>query len=103
VARPRRRRKRKPRGFSDRPWRGIYGPATKFLGSEGREKRGFLNTVSLWIAASIGISSAFTSCMVAAEPGGLGVVPSWIIGLAVGALAFNLAVNWLTKDRFLRP
>ena len=98
-----RKRGKRPQGFSDRPWRGIYDPATKFLGVEGREKRQLLNTVSLWIAISIAVSSGFTGCFIGIEVGGLGVVSSWIIGLVVGAFAFSLAVDWLTKDRFLRP
>ncbi len=102
MARPRRRRKRKPRGFSDSPWRGIYDPFTEFLGVDGPEKRTMLNTFSIWIAFAAAVSSGFGGCFFAIEEGGVGIVPGWAIGLFTGAIVFNVVMGWLEKDRYYR-
>ena len=37
------------------------------------------------------------------EPGGVGIVGGWIIGLVAGVIAFNVVAGWLTEDRYFRP
>ncbi len=99
----RRKRNRKPKGFSE-PWsKPAYDLFTDMIDVHGPEKRTLLNTFSVWIAAAAALSSGFGGCFFAIEKGGVGIVSGWIIGLFVGAIIFNVVMGWLTEDRYYRP
>ena len=98
-----RRKREKPKGFSE-PWsKPAYDAFSNLLDVHGPEKRQALNSVSLWIAGAAALSSAFGGCFFAIEKGGVGIVPGWIIGLVIGVIVFNVAMGWLAEDRYYRP
>ena len=99
----RRKRNRKPKGFSGPGTKPLYDMFTDLIDVHGSEKRALLNTFSVWIAFAAAVSTGFGGCFFAIETGGVGIVSGWIIGLIVGAIAFNVVAGWLTKDRFFRP
>jgi len=99
----RRKRKKKPQGFSE-PWsKPEYDLFTNLIDVHGPEKRAMLNTFSVWIAFAAAVSTGFGGCFLAVETGGTGVVSGWIIGLVVGAIVFNVVMGWLTESRHYRP
>jgi len=98
-----RRKRKRPKGFSE-PWsKPGYDLFTDMLDVRGREKRQALNGVSLSIAGAAALSSAFGGCFFAIEKGGTGIVSGWIIGFFVGAIVFNVVMGWLKADRYYRP
>ena len=98
-----RRKRKRPKGFSE-PWsKPVYDAFSNMLDKHGPEKREALNGVSLWIAASAALSSAFGGCFFAIEKGGVGIVPGWLIGLVVAVIVFNFVMGWLKADRYYRP
>lgn len=99
----RRKRRKRPKGFSERGTKPAYDLFTNLIDVHGPEKRTLLNTFSIWIAAACSLVSGFTGCMVAVERTGLGVIGSWIVGVAIAAVVFNWAMGWLQRDRYYRP
>ncbi len=99
----RRRRKRKPRGFSEPETKPMLDPFFNIFDVHGGEKRSVLNDFSAWIALSAALSTGYLSCMVGVEEAGLNVVWCWAIGLVVGAVVFNVVMGWLAGDRYYRP
>jgi fructose-specific phosphotransferase system IIC component len=99
----RRRRKKKPRGFSAPGTKPLYDAFTDMIDVHGPEKRTLLNTFSVWIAFAAALSTGFGGCMFAIETGGVGIVGGWIIGIVAGVIVFNIVAGWLAKDRYYRP
>jgi hypothetical protein len=98
-----RRKQKKRQGFSSPETKPLYDAFTNMIDVHGPEKRAMLNTFSMWIAFAAALSTGFGGCMFAIETGGVGIVAGWIIGLVVGAIAFNVVANWLASNRFFRP
>ncbi len=99
----RRKRKRKPRGFSEPETKPMLDPFFNMLDVHGGEKRSMLNDFSVWIALSAALSSGYMGCMVAVEEAELNPVWCWVIGISVGAFVFNVVMGWLEGDRYYRP
>ena len=99
----RRKRKRKPKGFSESWSKPEYDLLTNLTDVHGPEKRTMLNTFSIWIAFAAALSTGFGGCMFAIETGGVGIVGGWIIGIVAGVIVFNVVAGWLAEDRYFRP
>ncbi len=98
-----RRKRRKPKGFSE-PWsKPAYDLFTNMIDVHGPEKRALLNTFSVWIAFAAALSTGVGGCFFAIETGAVGIAPGWLIGLVVGAIVFNIVMGWLKADRYYRP
>jgi len=98
-----RRRKRRPRGFSE-PWsKPVYDAFTNGIDVHGPEKRGLLNVFSVWIAFAAALSTGFGGCFIAIESGGVGIVSGWLVGILAGVIAFNVVMGWLAGGRYYRP
>ncbi len=98
----RRKKKRRPEGFSE-PWsKPAYDAFSDMLDVHGPDKRGVLNVFSIAIAGATALSTGFTGCFIAVESG-LGVVAGWILGLFAGATVFSVVMGWLRDDRYYRP
>ena len=100
---PRRRRRRRPRGFNDRPWKWPYELLFWATGIRGREKREVLNYFAFSISISVAVGAGLGGGAVIAGLLGLGIVGGIIAGLVIALLAFDLTTEWMMGDRFCRP
>jgi hypothetical protein len=96
----RRKRKSKPRGFSDKSTKASFDALSMVTGIRGSEKRGVFNQISVCIATCFALVSGFTGCLVYSEAS---LVVGGIVGLVVGTLVFNAAMRWASEGRFFRP
>jgi len=103
LRRRRRKRKRGPRGFGDRPWKWPYDLLLWATGVRGRQKRGLLNYFSVCISVSIGLGAGLVGGVVVADLLGLGAAIGIPAGLATGCVAFDLTAEHMRRDRFFRP
>ncbi len=98
----RRKRKQRAKGYSDPVTKPLLDMWSDYLGVHGTEKRELLNSGAAWTACSVAIVSGIAGCHIAIEDGGVGIVSGWTVGLVVGAIAFTVAANWLSNNRFYR-
>ena len=97
-----RRRKRRPRGFSDRSTKATFDAFSELSGIHGPAKRRVLNGFAMWIAASAALSTGFTGCMIVWE-NGHGIIWGWIAAFFIATFVFNAVMRWMAKDRYFRP
>ncbi len=97
----RRKRKRRPQGFSERPFKGAYNMMLGKLGVKGPEKRAFFNDLSLYVALSLGAVAGLGGYGFFVEI--LGAAGGVIVGLLAAAGGFALVADYMAKDRYYRP
>ena len=98
-----RKRRRGPRGFSDRPWKWPYRLLCSAANIRGPEKRHVLNYFAFCISVSVAIGAGLGGGAIVASLLGLGVVGGALAGLVIAFLAFDLTAEWMARDRFYRP
>ena len=97
----RKEQKRKPRGFSERPWKGAYDMIFGRFGVKGTEKREFFNDLSLYVALGLGAALGLVGYAVFA--GILGTAGGVIVGLLAAVGGFSIVADRMERDRFYRP
>ncbi len=97
----RRKKGRKPRGFSERPFGSAYGMMLGKFGVKGPEKRVFFNDLSLYVALSLGVAAGLGGYGFFVEI--LGTAGAAIVGLLAAAGGFALVADWMARDRYFRP
>ena len=96
-----RRKRKKPKGFSNPRTKASFDAFSEMSGIHGPDKRRVFNAFSIWIAAAAGLSTGFTGCIIVYEEG-WGVVWGWIAGFFIATFVVNTAMRWMAKDRFFR-
>lgn len=94
-------RRRRPRGFSEKPVKPAWDLMLGGLGIRGREKREAFNDLSVKIAATAGLATCIVTAVAAEES--FGLVGGVVAGIAAGGAAFALAAHVLVRDRYFRP
>ncbi len=97
----RRKKGRKPRGFSERPFKSAYDMMLGTFGVRGPEKREFFNDLSLYVSLSLGAVAGLGGYGFFAEI--LGTAGAVIVGLLAAAGGFALVADYMAKDRYYRP
>ncbi len=97
----RRKRKRRPQGFSERPFKGAYNMMLGKLGVKGPEKRAFFNDMALGVALALGAVAGLVGYAVFAEI--LGTAGGVVVGLLAAAGGFALVADYMERDRYFRP
>lgn len=97
----RRARERKPKGFSERPFKGAYNMIFRKFDVKGSEKKECFNDLALYMAIGIGVAAGLAAGALSAVI--LGAAVGVIVGILAGIGAFSLAADWMVKDRFWRP
>ena len=97
----RRKRGRRPQGFSERPFKSAYNMMFSKFGVKGPEKREFFNDLSLYVALGLGATLGLVGYAVFAEI--LGTVEGVIVGLLAAIGGFSIVADWMARDRYFRP
>ena len=97
----RKEQKRKPRGFSERPFKSAYDMMLSKFGVKGPEKREFFNDLSLYVALGLGAVLGLVGYAVFA--GILGTAGGVIVGLLAAVGGFSIVADRMERDRFYRP
>ncbi len=97
----RRKRRRRPQGFSERPFKSAYDMMLGKVGAKGPEKRKFFNDLALGVALSLGAAAGLGGYAFFAEI--LGTAGGVVVGLLAATGGFALAADWMVRDRFYRP
>ncbi len=103
MCRRRRKRSRKPRGFSDRPWKWPYTFFFWSIGVGGSEKREVLNYFAWCISVSVAVAAGLGGGAIVAQMLNLGIVGGVLAGVTIAFLAFDLTAEYMMRDRFYRP
>ncbi len=103
MGRRRKRRKRRPRGFSDRPWKWPYDLFFRATGIHGREKREVLNYFAWCISVSVAVGAGLAGGIIVGEFLGLGFVGGVPAGLIAACVAFGKTAEFMMRNRFYRP
>ena len=97
----RRKRKRRPQGFSERPFKSTYHMMLGRFGVKGTEKREFFNDLALGVALALGAVAGLGGYAVFAEI--LGTAGGVIVGLLAAIGGFLIVADWMERDRYFRP
>lgn len=97
----RRKKGRRPRGFSERPFKSAYNMMLGRIGVKGPEKREFFNGLSLYVALSLGVVAGLGGYAFSAEI--LGTAGGVIVALLAAAGGFSLVADWMARNRYYRP
>ena len=97
----RKEQKRKPKGFSERPFKSAYDMMLGKFGAKGPEKRKFFNDLALGVALALGTVTGLAGYAIFAEI--LGTAGGVIVGLLAAVGGFSLVADWMERDRYFRP
>ncbi len=103
MGRHRRKRKRRPRGFSDGLWKWPYRFFFWSIGVGGSEKREILNYFAWCISVSVAAGIGLGGGAILAQMLDLGIVGGVLAGVTIAFLAFDLTAEYMMRDRFYRP